>query len=29
VGLSPGLASHFDSNAFYASIVEKLADEGL
>jgi triacylglycerol lipase len=29
VGLSPGLASHFDSNAFYASIMEKLADEGL
>ncbi|PSQ89626.1 MAG: lipase [Bacteroidetes bacterium QS_4_64_154] len=28
VGLSPGLASHFDSNAFYASIVKKLADDG-
>jgi len=28
VGLSSGLASHFDSNAFYASIVESLAKEG-
>ncbi|PSQ86250.1 MAG: lipase [Bacteroidetes bacterium QS_3_64_15] len=28
VGLSPGLASHFDSNAFYASIAKKLADDG-
>jgi len=28
VGISSGLASHFDSNAFYASIAEKLAEEG-
>jgi len=28
VGISSGLGSHFDSNAFYASIVENLADEG-
>jgi triacylglycerol lipase len=28
VGLSSGLAADFDSNAFYASIVQKLADEG-
>jgi triacylglycerol lipase len=28
VGISSGLASHFDSNAFYASIVETLAEEG-
>ncbi len=28
VGISPGLGTHFDSNAFYASIAEKLADEG-
>lgn len=28
VGLSSRLAAPFDSNAFYASIVEKLADEG-
>lgn len=28
VGISSGLASHFDSNAFYASIMESLADEG-
>ena len=27
VGLSSGLASHFDSNAFYASIAENLAQE--
>jgi len=27
VGISSGLASHFDSNAFYASIVENLADQ--
>lgn len=29
VGLSSGLAAHFDSNSFYTSIVQKLADEGL
>ena len=28
VGISSGLASHFDSNAFYASIMESLADKG-
>jgi triacylglycerol lipase len=28
VGISSGLASHFDSNAFYASIAQNLADEG-
>ncbi|MFB6274383.1 MAG: esterase/lipase family protein [Salinibacter sp.] len=28
VGISSGLAPHFDSNALYASIVENLADEG-
>lgn len=28
VGLSSGLAADFDANAFYTSIVQKLADEG-
>ncbi len=28
VGISSGLASHFDSNAFYGTIVENLADQG-